>query len=858
MVPTPWLSLYAFAHVAILSVRSYFIYLYLQVSANVDDEETLGVWLRSFKIGTFFTGLAWGLTFYVLKDLPIESHFIVFAMLVGIASVGLLSIGVISSIFNWFMFPLLGGSALWMLTQDGSSYAIAGFLTIFGMFYYSLQARVYDKNFHQLYIDKEAIKEYARELEAVQRTNDMLKQRTDLALGGTNTAILDWDYVDKSSYISPNWKEMLGFSDDELENTFRTWKARVHKEDVKEVIDKLNFAKRVKAQYFYTTHRLRRKNGSYIWILGKARLIYNKNKKVVRMVGTHTDITKEKEIELKNERQAKIIEQIHDAVVATDLQGVVTSWNKGAELLTGYESSEFIGKNISELFSPKENKLILKNMKAILRGEEYRIQARVTQKSKKSIDADATFSVLRDERNKPIGIIGYAQDVTERETAQKALLEEKGKLSHQANHDTLTGLPNRALFNDRLERSLLKAKRNDTKIALLFIDLDHFKDINDSLGHVVGDKVLQRVSQLLLGAIREEDTLSRLGGDEFTIILENLTQGQDASLLAKKIIDALSKTISVGDHDLYVSCSVGVSLYPDDGNQSLNLIKYADSAMYKAKSEGRNNFQFYSSEMTELAFERLVMETSLREAIKKEEFVVYYQAQVNGTNNKIVGMEALVRWNHPTMGLVSPNYFIPLAESTGLIVEIDRYVMKTAMRDLAHWREQGLTPGVLSMNLAIKQLKQQDFLSTFDRLMRETSCKPEWIALEVTEGQIMSNPEESIKVLRTLSDLGIALSVDDFGTGYSSLSYLKKLPIDKLKIDQSFVRDLPDDEEDAAIAKAVIALAKSLNLGIIAEGVETEKQKNFMIENGCEHIQGYLYSKPAPASEFKLLLSRGF
>ncbi|MEA1891411.1 MAG: EAL domain-containing protein [Campylobacterota bacterium] len=280
--------------------------------------------------------------------------------------------------------------------------------------------------------------------------------------------------------------------------------------------------------------------------------------------------------------------------------------------------------------------------------------------------------------------------------------------------------------------------------------------------------------------------------------------------------------------------------------------------MYKAKDEGRNNFQYYNSQMTELAFERVVMETALRTAIKNEEFVVYYQAQVNGVTNKLIGMEALVRWKHPIMGLIAPSKFIPLAESTGLIAELDRYVMKTAMTQIAQWYKDGLKPGVLAMNLAVKQLKQDDFIDTLQLMMKETAYKPEWMELEVTEGQVMTNPKEAIKILKKISNLGIDLAIDDFGTGYSSLAYLKRLPIDKLKIDQAFVRDLPDDEEDSGITRAVIALAKSLHLRVIAEGVETKEQKDFLVENGCENIQGYFYSKPVPADEFEVILQDGF
>ena len=447
---------------------------------------------------------------------------------------------------------------------------------------------------------------------------------------------------------------------------------------------------------------------------------------------------------------------------------------------------------------------------------------------------------------------------SEKREARIELQREKSKLYYVANHDYLTGLPNRLLFKEKLEQSMKKAKNRGKKLALFSIDLDYFREINDSLGHDVGDSVLNIVTRRLNDVIKDSDILSRLGGDEFTIIQENLFAEGSSRLLAHKILEILKLPIVIENHTLYISSSIGISIYPDDTISAKNLLKYSDSAMYKVKKEGRNNFQYYSSEMTEMAFEKIVMEASLRESLKNEDFVVYYQAQVDGELNKLIGMEALVRWNHPNIGLVGPEKFLPLSISTGMIIELDRFVMRTAMTQVRKWYENGLNPGVISMNVSMNQLQEQDFALLFKSLIDETGCKPEWLELEVTEGQIMTNPQEAIKVLNAISDMGVELAIDDFGTGYSSLAYLKKLPINKLKIDQVFIRDLPYDEEDVGITKAVIALGKSLNFKVIAEGVETEAQRDFLVENGCKEIQGYFYSKPIPADEMQTLLREGF
>jgi len=651
---------------------------------------------------------------------------------------------------------------------------------------------------------------------------------------------------------------MLGYRDDELPNTVATWEALVHPEDKERVWAGIHKHINGETEYYDGAHRLKHKDGHWVWIHDRAKAIYDKNGEAVRMIGTHTDISTEKALQLKYIQQAQMIEQTHDSVISTDLDGNIVTWNLGAERLLGYSASEAIGKHISMLHPKEDIPEVIKSVEILMKTGKYISDVAHITKSGKLIYVSLSLSSLRDEQGKIINIVRYAQDITQRKKAEDELREQKNILDHQAHHDALTGLPNRVLFNDRLEQAIEKAKRSKTNMALLFIDLDHFKEINDSLGHEVGDKILKEVTKKLKETIREEDTLARLGGDEFTIVLEDLVQGHDASVLAQKLLKVLSEPIVIEDHELYVSCSIGISLYPDDGTSAQNLLKYADSAMYKAKENGRDSFQFYSAEMTELAFKRVVMETALRSAIQNREFIVYYQPQVDATNNKLIGMEALVRWQHPTMGLVAPNNFIPLAETTGLIVELDRLVMEMAMSQIAQWYKKGLNPGVLAMNLAVKQLKRKDFIEMFKSLIEEIKCKPEWLELEVTESQIMTDPDEAVIILKQISDLGVELAVDDFGTGYSSLSYLKKLPIDKLKIDQSFVKDLPDDDEDAGITKAVIALANSLNLKIIAEGVERKEQKDFLVEHGCKDIQGYYYSKPVPVDEMENILVNGF
>ena len=427
-------------------------------------------------------------------------------------------------------------------------------------------------------------------------------------------------------------------------------------------------------------------------------------------------------------------------------------------------------------------------------------------------------------------------------------------LEHQAYHDALTKLPNRSLFIDRLDQALKLASRNQTLLAVLFLDLDNFKAINDSLGHDTGDQVLINIADKLNANLREMDTIARLGGDEFTLIVSGFEDSHFINDVVQKLYNIMQQPMHINGHELYATSSIGISVFPDNGETSETLLKNADAAMYKAKESGRNNFEFYTHDMTERAFEHVLMESNLRRALEQQEFIIYYQPQYDASTQKIIGMEALLRWEHSEMGMISPAKFIPIAEKTGLIVELDRWVMQTATQQVSQWHQSGLQPGRLSLNMATKQLEQKDLLEFIKTTLQQNKCKPEWISFEITESQIMKNPDKAISLLAEISMLGIEIAVDDFGTGYSSLTYLKRLPVDKLKIDRAFINELPNDEEDVAIVRAIIALSKSLKLSVIAEGAENKQQVDFLLAEGCPEIQGFFFAKPMPADDIEALL----
>lgn len=427
-------------------------------------------------------------------------------------------------------------------------------------------------------------------------------------------------------------------------------------------------------------------------------------------------------------------------------------------------------------------------------------------------------------------------------------------LQNLAHYDALTQIPNRMLFQETLDKSIIRANRHGTLIALLFIDLDQFKHINDSYGHDHGDEILKVTAKRLKSILREDDTVARLGGDEFTIILEEIKDPKDINKIANSVIDMIKNNIFIQGKTFSIGCSIGISMFPQDANNKDDLIKYADTAMYKAKALGRAKYQFYSSDLTQVSLTRMQMEKDIHSALKHEEFIVYYQPQYNLKLNRVTGAEALVRWKKPDQTLVSPGDFLPLAEDIGVIDLIDKFVIKSALQETVQLHLEGYNTFVIALNLSMKMLEADDFVEEIMELLLETGCKAEWIELEITESQIMNNQKTSIEKLKKLNSLGIKIAIDDFGTGYSSLSYLKHLPINKLKIDKSFIDDVPSNVDDVEISKTIILLAKGLGLDIIAEGVETEIQRDFLIENGCYNIQGYLYSKPLSADDMRSFL----
>jgi len=430
------------------------------------------------------------------------------------------------------------------------------------------------------------------------------------------------------------------------------------------------------------------------------------------------------------------------------------------------------------------------------------------------------------------------------------------KMAHQAQHDSLTDLPNRILLSDRLIQAMALAQRYKKQLAVLFLDVDRFKHINDSLGHSIGDRLLQSVAERLLTCVRASDTVSRQGGDEFVILLSEITRPEDAAISAGRILLALSAPHRIDQHELYLTVSIGIAIYPEDGAEPEALLKNADFAMYDAKESCRNTYKFFKAEMNSRALERQWLENDLRLAMAREEFVLHYQPKLNLATGATIGVEALIRWHHPVRGLVPPIQFIPIAENCGFIVPIGRWVLREACRQARAWQDMGLPPMCIAVNISAVELRARDFVAGVRAILTETGIDPRYLELELTETFLMQDLESTAAVLRSLKDMGVQLALDDFGTGYSSLSYLKRFPIDTLKIDRSFVRDLTTDADDASIVNAVISMGNSLHMQVVAEGVETREQLAFLKQQGCPEAQGYYFSHPLAAGELVQFLER--
>jgi diguanylate cyclase (GGDEF)-like protein/PAS domain S-box-containing protein len=564
----------------------------------------------------------------------------------------------------------------------------------------------------------------------------------------------------------------------------------------------------------------------------------------------------QEELFVEKERAQVTLNSIGDAVICTDIAGKVSFLNVVAEKMTGWSRQDADGRPMAEVFrilDAPSHETVANPMETAVRQDRIvhlRSNCLLIRRDGFETPIEDSVAPIHDREGKVTGAVIVFHDVS---VARAMALQ----MAHSAQHDFLTGLPNRALVNDRVSQAIAFASRHSAKVAVLFLDLDGFKHINDSLGHAIGDKLLQSVAKRLVNCVRGSDTVSRQGGDEFVVLVSEAEQSEDAAVTARRMLQAVAEAHSIDQHDLYVTTSIGISVYPDDGLDAETLIKNADTAMYQAKENGRQSYQFFKPAMNVRAVERQSIEESLRRALERKEFALHYQPKVNLRTGEITGAEALMRWTHPTRGLVPPAQFIPVAEDCGLILPIGRWGLREACKQARGWMDAGLPLGTMAVNISAMEFRDEHFLDGVFAILKDTGLDPRFLELELTETVLMKRAEASEAILKALREIGVRVAVDDFGTGYSSLSYLRKFPIDALKIDQSFVRQLTTVPDETAIVTAIISMGRSLKLRVIAEGVETHQQLEFLQAHLCDEAQGYYFSRPVAAQQFAKLLRTG-
>jgi diguanylate cyclase (GGDEF)-like protein/PAS domain S-box-containing protein len=701
---------------------------------------------------------------------------------------------------------------------------------------------------------RRALREAAEQRER-QLAEDALRQserRLQLALEASEVSVWEFDIASGHVAFSRELGPFLGYGPSEVPARIDDWEALVHPDDVKRLRVALARHYRGETPRLEIEYRIRARTGEWRWLQTIGRTVRrDRSGRALLMSGTHHDVTERRKAGEMLRLQELAIDAATNAILIVDAQAhdlPVVHVNRAFERITGYRPDEVIGRNCRFLQRQDRDQPDLDRLReAIAVGADAAVLLRNYRKDGTLFWNNLRIAPLRNEDGVVTHFVGIQSDITE-------LKQYEAELEYRANYDSLTGLANKNLLNDRLDHAVALTDRSQRKFALLYLDLDRFKIINDSLGHASGDALLRTIAQRLRSCVRESDTVARLSGDEFAVVLNEVEQGAIAGI-AQKILTEVDQPIGIDGRDVFTSASIGVCVFPDDGDNRDALLKHADTAMYRAKQAGRNQVCFYTQDLNADALERLQLEADLRRALAQQELELHYQPRIDLESGRMTSVEALIRWRRAGHGLVAPMRFIPIAEETGLIVPIGEWVLRTACEQMRAWHDAGYADLRVAVNLSPRQFRQPDLATTIRAILDESGLDSRHLELEITETVAMHDPEATQSMLEKLSNIGVSHAIDDFGTGYSSLAYLKRFPIDFLKIDQSFVRGVPHDSDDANIVRSIIALGRSLEVTLIAEGVETIAQSDFLHAQGCHEIQGYLISKPKPAPELEEMLA---
>ncbi|HEY1028970.1 MAG TPA: EAL domain-containing protein [Pseudomonas sp.] len=666
------------------------------------------------------------------------------------------------------------------------------------------------------------------------------EERLRLALDATRDGLWDWDVPQRRVFFSEGYAALLGLTPQALGDTREDWAERLHPDDRERALQALGVEGN--EDHYENIYRMRHADGSYRWIHSRGRLLRDETGEPQRFLGIASDITQQRANDDSLRQAAAVFDATQEGVLVTDPQQRIVHVNPAFSRITGYSADEVLGQHPNLLKSGRHDKTFYQSLWHALQNRgAWSGEVWNRRKSGEIYPQWQCIRVIHDEQGRISHYVAVFSDIT-------ALKRSQRELDYLAHHDPLSNLPNRLLFTERIAHALERSTGEQLRGAVLLIDLDHFKHINESLGHNVGDLLLKEVGDRLQQDLPGGSTLARLGGDEFGLLCENCAEAPQAAELAQRLLRCLESPFRLDGHELYIGASIGISLFPEDADSVEQILRNADSALFKAKSSGREGYAFYVQELTDYARQRVELASSLRHALDNHELRVYYQPLHDLHDGRQVGMEALVRWQHPQRGLVPPGEFIPIAEDNGLIGAIDAWVLEQACRQMVRWNAEGSALHFVAVNISSRLFSRGELDLKVAQVLAETGLNPAQLELEVTESAVMEDPTAAQVLLTRLRALGIRLAIDDFGTGYSSLARLKRLPVDKLKLDQSFVRGLPSDPEDAAIARAVIALGHSLDLKILAEGIEQQEQADFLRELGCDYGQGYYFGRPQPVA----------
>jgi diguanylate cyclase (GGDEF)-like protein/PAS domain S-box-containing protein len=705
---------------------------------------------------------------------------------------------------------------------------------------------------------QEGLAVYFTDISDQKRSQEIERQNAErfrVVAKATTDVIWDWDVAADRSWWNEGLQNVFGYSPDEFGDGIRAWASHIHPDERDRVVDGLYTAMETGQASWHDEYRFMRKDGSYADVRDHGNFVRDSGGAIVHVIGSMVDITEHKQAEAgrlqtdaRIRLQASLLDKAHDAISVTGTDARITYWNRGAERLFGWSAAQVLGKTKAELFIIGRDEVPV-GYRSVLEQGDWSGEITKQRKDGATVTVESHLTLVRGDDGRPQSVLEIETDITQRKQAEQEIVS-------LAFFDPLTGLPNRRLLLDRLRHALATCRRIGRTGALLFLDLDNFKSLNDTLGHDKGDLLLEQVARRLTTRVpRASDTVSRHGGDEFVIVLEDLSANRQeaaaqAETVAEKILAAFHAPFQLDGHQHHTTPSIGVALFDEHISNVDELLKRADLAMYQAKAAGRNTIRFFDSKMQTVINARVALEADLRHGLQLQEFLLLYQRQADKDGHTI-GAEALVRWQHPRRKVVSPALFIPLAEETGLILPLGKWVLETACKQLVAWAGQLETAHLtVAVNVSARQFRQPAFVRQVLEIIERTGANPAQLKLELTESLLVANVEHTIDIMKALKAKGVSFALDDFGTGYSSLAYLKRLPLDQLKIDKSFVRDVLTDPNDAAIARTILGLGHTLGLDVIAEGVETSNQRDFLAQHGCRAYQGYLFGRPVSAEQF--------